>query len=78
MKEKLKRLQNLGLKASIAAAGVVEFGLANAAGSGIDLTAVQTGVANAQSDGQTVGTYVIGAVAALVVVGVIIGLVKKL
>ncbi|MBW7902269.1 MAG: hypothetical protein H3C26_12360 [Rhodocyclaceae bacterium] len=40
--------------------------------------AAQTGIDAAKGDGLTVGGYVVAAVAALVVVGVIIGLVKKM
>lgn len=41
-------------------------------------TAAQSGIDAAKTDGLTVGGYVVAAVAALVVVGVIIGLVKKM
>lgn len=41
-------------------------------------TAAQAGIDAAKTDGLTVGGYVVAAVAALVVVGVVIGLVKKM
>ena len=48
------------------------------ASAAIALTEVQSGITAATTSGETVGGYVIAAVAALIVVGVIIGLVKKL
>ena len=54
------------------------FGLIESASAAIALTEVQSGITAATTSGETVGGYVIAAVAALIVVGVIIGLVKKL
>lgn len=48
------------------------------ASAAIDPTAVQADIVAAQTSGETVGGYVIAAVAGLVVVTVIIGIVKKL
>lgn len=44
----------------------------------IDLDAVETSLTAAQTSGESVGALVIGVVAALVVVSIVIGLVKKL
>lgn len=41
-------------------------------------TAAKTGIETAQASGLTVGGYVVAAVAVLVVVGLVIGMVKKL
>lgn len=41
-------------------------------------TAAQAGITTAQTSGLTIGGYVIAAVAALVVVGVAIGIIKKM
>lgn len=57
-------------------AGVVA--VAQNAQAAIALTEVQTAVTGATTSGETVGGYVIAAVAALAVVGVIIALVRKL
>ena len=62
-------------KAAFVAGAAVVTGAANAA---LDTTAVQTGITAAQGSAETVGGYVIAAVAALVVVGLVIGIVKKL
>ena len=51
--------------------------VAGTAMAAVDTTAVDTSLAAAQSSGEAVGATVIGVVAALAVVGVIIGLVKK-
>jgi hypothetical protein len=44
----------------------------------VDTTAVQTAITAAESDALTTGQYVIGTVASLVVIGLIIGIVKKI
>lgn len=44
----------------------------------LDTTAVQTAITSATVTGETVGGYVIGSVAALVVIGLVIGIIKKL
>lgn len=44
----------------------------------MDTAAVGTAIDAAKDDGLTVGQYVIGAVAGIVVVGVIIAIIKKL
>jgi len=53
--------------------GLMFAGLASA----LDTTAVQTSLTAAQTDGEAVGVMVIGVVAALVVVGIVISLVRK-
>lgn len=45
---------------------------------GIDTTAVQASIDAAKSDGLSVGAMVVAAVAAFAVIGVIIGVVRKL
>lgn len=61
-------------------AGYVVAGLALTGGQAmaLDTTAVQTSIAAAQTDAETVGGYVIATVAALVVIGLIVSIVKKL
>ena len=44
----------------------------------VDTAAVKTGIETAQQSAETTGGYVIAAVASLVVVGLIIGIMKKL
>jgi hypothetical protein len=44
----------------------------------IDTTGIQTAITAAESDGLAVGAMVVSAVAAMIVVGVVIGMVKKL
>ena len=58
--------------AALAAAGMSQ---AHAA---LDTAAVQTGLNAAVSTGETVGGYVVIGVATLVVIGLVIGIVKKL
>ena len=72
----LRKLSSLTRNLSIAAVGSVMASSAFAAG--IDTTAVQTAISEAESSATTVGGYVITAVATLVVVGLIIAIVKKL
>lgn len=60
----------------VAGAGaLVASGMASAA---IPLSDVQTGLTSAVTSGETVGGYVMVGVAALVVVGLVIGIIKKL
>lgn len=68
---------------SNAARTVAGFGALTAAGmqhaqAALDTSAVDTAITSAVGTGETVGGYVIAAVAALVVIGLIIGIVKKL
>ncbi len=58
------------------AAGVSAF-VGSQAMAAIDATAVQTGLTAAQTTAEGVGTQVLGFVAALVVVGICIALIKK-
>lgn len=68
-----------GMKGKIAA-GVAATGafVVTSASAAIDTTAIQTAITAAEADALTTGEYVIGTVASLVVVGLIIGLVRKL
>lgn len=59
------------------AAGTLSLGAASAFAA-IDTTAVQSGITAAQTSGESVGAMVIAAVAALAVIGLIIGIVRKL
>ena len=68
----MKAAKSLGL---VGAAAGVYAGNAMAA---IPLTDVQTGLTAAVTSGETVGGYVMVGVAALVVVGLVIGIIKKL
>lgn len=70
-----KALQSKTAKLSAGAGALVASGLASAA---IPLTDVQTGITSAVTSGETVGGYVMVGVAALVVVGLVIGIIKKL
>lgn len=65
-------------KREIAAAGGFGALAMQHANAAIDLTGVQAGLTAAQASGETVGGYVVVAVAALVVIGVIVTIVKKL
>ena len=58
-------------------AGALATAQAFAEDSGIT-AAAKTGIDVAKADGMTVGGYVVAAVAGMVVIGVIIGLVKKI
>ena len=64
-------------KSKAIAAGTTAM-LASAASYAVDTTAVQTAITAAESDALTTGQYVIGTVASLVVIGLIIGIVKKI
>jgi len=44
----------------------------------LDTTAIQTAITAAESDGLAVGAMVVASVAAMIVVGVVISMVKKL
>ena len=73
----MKIVQAVSSRFRNACIAVTGFAMANSAFA-IDTTAVTASIASAEADGLTVGEAVIGAVAALVVVGLIIGLVRKL
>lgn len=63
------------------AKAVAGFGALVAAGAShaaLDLTAVQTSIEGAGTQGTTVGGYVIAAVATLVVIGVVLAIVRKI
>lgn len=62
----------------VAVASSAAIAAANAASAAIDPTVVQADIVAAQTSGETVGGYVIAAVAGMVVIGVIISIVKKL
>jgi hypothetical protein len=59
------------------ALGVVSLGSATPAFA-LDTTGIQTAITSAESDGLAVGAMVVSAVAAMIVVGVVISMVKKL
>ena len=44
----------------------------------VDVTGVNTAISNAETSAHSIGTTVIGVVAGLAVVGIVIGLVRKL
>lgn len=67
-----KQAAKLGLVGSAAVAFV------NNAMAAVDTAAVGTSLTAAQASGESVGALVIGVVASLIVVGVIIGLIKKI
>lgn len=52
--------------------------LGNAAYAAVDVTGVNTAITNAETSAHSIGTTVIGVVAGLAVVGIVIGLVRKL
>ena len=69
-----------GMKGKIAAglAATGAFVVTSASAANIDTAAIQSAITSAEADALTTGEYVIGTVASLVVVGLIIGLVRKL
>lgn len=71
----LRKLRSFPRNVGIAVAGSL---MSAAAFADMDTTAVQAAITGAETDAQTVGGYVIAAVAGLVVVGLIIGIVKKI
>ncbi len=68
------------LKSKLALAGAAVFGsmLASTAAHADILTDVNTAITAAKGDALTVGGYVVAAIAALIVVTLIIGMVRKL
>lgn len=58
--------------------GAVGLGVSASSFAAVDTTAVGAAIADSQSKGEEVGGYVIAAVAALVVISVIIGVVHKM
>ena len=58
--------------------GLAGFAAANSAFAAVDTAAVETAIEASVGDAETVGGYVIAAVAALVVIGLIIGVVRKI
>ena len=82
MKKLIRNGQALTLSASkvvrngaIAATG---FAVANSANAAIDVAGVNTALTAAESSAHSVGTVVIGIVAGLTVIGIVIGLARKL
>lgn len=69
----MKMFSKAGLVLTLAASSIATTAMA-----AIDTTSVDASLAAAQSSGEGVGATVIGVVAALAVVGVIIGLVRKI
>lgn len=69
-----KVAQRYGKKAFAAGSSLV----AGSAMAALDTATVQTALTSAENTGTTVGGYVVGAVAALVVIGVVISIVRKL
>ena len=70
------------LKNKLAATGKFVSGVALTVGAGvahaIDTDAVGTAITAAETDALTTGEFVIGSVASLVVIGLIIGIVRKI
>lgn len=58
--------------------GLTGFVAANSAFAAVDTAAVETAIDNSVGDAETVGGYVVAAVAALVVIGLIIGIIRKI
>lgn len=71
-----KHYQKLAAKLGLVGAAAVAY--VESAMAALDTTAVQTGITGAVSSGETVGGYVVAGVASLVVIGLIIGIVRKL
>ncbi|MDF9902024.1 major capsid protein [Pseudomonas laurylsulfatiphila] len=71
----LRKLSAFPRNVGIAVAGSL---MSAAAFADVDTTAVQAAITAAEGDAQSVGGYVIAAVAGLVVIGLIIGIVKKI
>lgn len=71
----LRKLSSVTRNLSIAAVGSV---MASSAFAAMDTTGVETAITAAETSATTVGGYVIAAVAGLVVIGLIIGIVKKI
>jgi hypothetical protein len=63
---------------SVKAGTAVGTGLVSVKSFAIDTTAIGTAITAAETDGLTVGEMVIATVATLVVIGLIIGIVKKI
>lgn len=70
--EKLKSLFRAG---SIAAAGAV---VASPAFAALDMTAVESAIDGAATNGESAGSLVIGAVAIMVGIGLVIAIVRKI
>lgn len=83
MKAKLQFLKDLSTrKAAAAGTGLTSLAVTGMVwaqdATGVDTTAVQGSIESATQQGQTVGGYVIAAVAGMAVVGLIIGVVRKM
>jgi len=72
---KLKSYFNVK-KVGVGSAGIGLF-FASAMANALDTTAVQTALTAAQGDGEAVGLMVIGVIAALLVVTIVIGMLRK-
>lgn len=75
LKAQLAQINRSAVKIGASASALLASSLTFAA---VDITKVESGITAAQTSGESVGALVVGAVAALVVVGIIIGLVKKI
>ncbi|OZG70417.1 hypothetical protein BTA51_26025 [Hahella sp. CCB-MM4] len=73
-----EKLNNTYLKTGIAVAGFAANAPVFAADGQLDTTSVQAGIDAAKATGLSVGAMVVAAVASMVVVGIVIGLVKKI
>jgi len=71
MKKFLKNARNYGLGLALATA-------ATSSMAAIDVAGVNTAISTAETSAHTVGTTVIGVVAGLAVIGIVMGLVRKL
>jgi len=81
MKNRLQALRTIANRKAAKVAAVVGTGVAmvsQSAMAAIDIEAAKTSLTAAQTSGEGFGGLVIGVVAALCVVGVIIGLVRKI
>ena len=72
--QKISRKAKLALLAASSAASMV----ATSANAAFDTAPVVTAIGEAETSGLAVGTTVVGAIAAFVVISVIIGMVRKL
>lgn len=77
MKQKLEWLRARANKVAAVGSMAVAFVGAQAQAA-IDVTGTNTAITNAEASAHSIGTTVIGVVAGLAVVGIVIGLVRKL
>lgn len=74
----MKNVINMVKKGSVYVASGASLALVSAHTWAIDTAAVGTSITAAETDALTTGEFVIGTVASLVVIGLIIGIVKKI